>query len=71
MRVMRVWKKKVVVKKISNLILNDKNIGLAHMFHANRSPLLAVLVEDYDSLSENDLIGKIVNLLLFSDKHLE
>jgi hypothetical protein len=31
----------------------------------------AVLVEDYDPLSENDLIGKIVNILLLSDKSLE
>jgi hypothetical protein len=57
-------------------------IGLAHMFHANHAssdhPFFcgmihtkAVLVEDYDPLSENDLIRKIVNILLFSDKSLE
>jgi hypothetical protein len=57
-------------------------VGLAHIFHANHAgsdhPFFcgmvhtkAVLVEDYDPLSENDLIGKIVNILLLSDKSLE
>jgi predicted DNA-binding protein YlxM (UPF0122 family) len=57
-------------------------IGLAHMFHvhhgADDHPFFsamvhtkAKLVEDYDLLSENDLIAKIVNLLLLSDKPLE
>jgi hypothetical protein len=56
-------------------------VGLAHMFYANYAgsdhPFFcgtvhtkAVLVEDYDPLSENDLIGKIVNFVLFSDKSL-
>jgi hypothetical protein len=57
-------------------------IVLAHIFHANHigndHPFFfgmvhtkTVQVQDYDLLSENDLIGKIVNILLFSDKPLE
>jgi hypothetical protein len=69
--------------KYPNYYAKEKAIiGLAHIFHANHAgsdhPFFcgmvhtkAVLVEDYDPLSENDLIGKIVNLLLFSNKSLE
>jgi hypothetical protein len=57
-------------------------IGLAHIFHTNHSgnyhPFFfgmvhtkAVEVQDYDPLSENDLIGKIVNILLVSDNPLD
>jgi hypothetical protein len=57
-------------------------IGLAHIFHTNHSgnyhPFFfgmvhtkAVQVQDYDPLSENDLIGKIVNILLICGKPLD
>jgi hypothetical protein len=57
-------------------------IGLAHFFHATHigtnhpyfSGIIhtkAVNVEDYDLLTEQDLIGKIVNILIASEKPLE
>jgi hypothetical protein len=75
------------VKKIKQLYPNyyskEKTmIGLAHLFHANHTgndhPFFfgmvykkAVKVQNHDPLTEKDLIGKIVNVLLASYKPLE
>jgi hypothetical protein len=52
-------------------MFHANHAGSDHPFFCGMVYTKAVLVEDYDPLSENDLIGKIVNLLLFSDKSLE
>jgi hypothetical protein len=52
-------------------MFHANHTGSDHPFFCGMVHTKAVLVEDYDPLSENDLIGKIVNLLLFSDKSLE
>jgi hypothetical protein len=57
-------------------------IGLSHFFHATHigtdNPFFSgiihtkdVDVEDYDPLIERDLIGKIVNIIISSEKPLE
>jgi hypothetical protein len=52
-------------------MFHANHTGNDHPFFCGMVHTKAVLVEDYDPLSENDLIGKIVNILLFSDKPLD
>jgi hypothetical protein len=52
-------------------MFHANHAGSDHPFFCGMVHTKAVLVEDYDPLSENDLIEKIVNILLLSDKSLE